>query len=258
MVLYRAYVDVLHHAWGKDLYAQLSNVPDSSASALAYIGESNWLDLPGTPDAVFQLGKPGKEKPVSLTTPLQEREWQLLMLLGWHARNFKITLSPESGIRLLVAGWIEMPCMVELARGLQGKIQPVLPELLEIREDRFVSLRIAPDTLFLSPHHFHYKIQGNNTAGGRFTLERCGLEIPWGTLHGDSQHRDIVRNTVTTLRKLEKGEDPEEKGRDPDDHWRRSMRDQFKWIRDLGLRKIYRTKEKKPALIDGLVSFSGL
>ena len=59
------------------------------------------LDLPGTPDAAFQLGKPGKEKSVRPINRLGEAEWQLLMLLGWHMRDFQIRLNADAGVRLL-------------------------------------------------------------------------------------------------------------------------------------------------------------
>ena len=87
------------------------------------------LDLPGTPDAAFQLGKPGKEKSVRPINRLGEAEWQLLMLLGWHMRDFQMRLNADAGVRLLGNGWIDAPGVVSLARSLHERIQPILPGL---------------------------------------------------------------------------------------------------------------------------------
>ncbi|GAB1423604.1 hypothetical protein MASR2M16_08380 [Thauera terpenica] len=122
-----AYVDALRQAWGKDLGQTLATAPDSRVSQPEFTGESMMLDLPATPDAAFQLGKPGKEKSVRPIKPLEETEWQLLMLLGWHTREFQIQMNADAGVRLLGNGWIEAPGLVSLARGLHEKSSPSCP-----------------------------------------------------------------------------------------------------------------------------------
>jgi ADP-ribose pyrophosphatase YjhB (NUDIX family) len=241
-----AYVDALHQAWGKDLEKYLSILPDSSSSPLVFVGESMMLDLPGTLETSFQLGKSGKEKAVLPAKALEDAEWQLLMLLGWHARGLQIQMDAEAEVRLLGNGWIEAPGIIPLAHSLHKKIQPVVRDLVEIREDRFISLRISPDILFFSAGLFRYQILGSNKAGGKLQLKRLDLITPWGNLNGDIYERDINGNTVATLRELEKGDEPI-------GDWERTLREQFgEGVRGIGLRRLWSTKGNVPCLVEGL------
>ena len=241
-----AYVDVLHQAWGKDLGMCLSDVPDSAASPLAYVGESLMLDLPGAHGPVFQLGKPGKEKAVRPAEALEGSEWQLLMLLGWHARGYQMQMSPDADVRLLGNRWIEASSIIQLARSLHRKIQPVVPGFLEIRENCYISLCILPDILFFPVELFRYQILGSSNLGGSFKLKRLDLITPWGRLCGDIYERDINGSTVATLRELEKGDDP------PGD-WERTLREQFGGgVRAIGLRRLWSTKGNASCLVGGL------
>lgn len=241
-----AYVDVLHQAWGNDLGKNLSIVPDSSASLPVFSGESMMLDLPGASEAAFHLGKPGKEKAVRLALALEEAEWQLLMLLAWHVRGFQIQIVPNSGVRIFGNGWIEASDIIQLARSLHKKTQSVVPGLVEIREDCYVSLSILPDILFFPVGLFRYRILGSHKAGGTLQLMRLEIITPWGSLNGDLYERDITGNTVATLRELEKGDEPS-------GDWERTLREQFGGgVRGIGLRRLWSTKGNSPCLVEGL------
>lgn len=239
-----AYVEVLRQAWGDELEKQLLNVPDSSASLLPYNDESCMLDLPGPPEKSFYSGKPGKEKPIAPISPLDMQEWQLLILLGWHARSFPIKETRR--IQLLANGWINAVDIIQLTKALQEKIQPVIPNLLEIREDRYASLRISPDILFLPVDLFRYRITGSSKDGGEFWLEREEMQTPWGCLQGGRYEKKVTGKTTTTLRELEKGEDPI-------GDWERNLREQFgEGVRGLGLRRLWSSKGNSSCLVDGL------
>lgn len=245
-----AYVDALHQAWGQDLRHNLDTAPDSRFTQPEFAGESMMLDLPGTPDAAFRLGKPGKEKSVRPIEPLKIAEWQLLMLLGWHALDFKIRMNADAGVRLLGNGWIEAPGLVSLARSLHEKIQPVLPGLVEIREDRFVSMSVAPGALLFPADLFRYQIQGSNSTGGVFRLARPELATPWGRLAESAYERNINGNTIAALRDLEKGDEPV-------GDWERSLREQLgAGVRGVGLRRLWSTKGNVTSLVEGLKRLS--
>lgn len=239
-----AYVEALHQAWGDKLETQLLNVPDSSPSPLPYNDESCMLDLPGSLGKCFYSGKPGKEKPIALTRFLDQQEWQLLMLLGWHARGFPI--QEASRIQLLTNGWVNASVIIQLAKGLQEKIQAAIPNLIEIRENRYASLRISSNILFLPVELFHYRITGSNKDGGEFCLERQEVQTPWGRLQGGSYEKRITGKTAATLRDLEKGDDPE-------GDWERNLREQLgEGVRGGGLRRLWSTKGNVPSLVEGL------
>ncbi|MGJ0524380.1 hypothetical protein ACR42A_12605 [Burkholderia gladioli] len=241
-----AYVDALHQAWGNDFVTNLLEVPDSSASRPAFMGESMMLDLPPTFMAAFQLGKPGKERATRPTVALEANEWQLLMLLGWHARSYQIQMAQDVDVRLLGNRWVEGSSVIRLARSLHAKIQPILPGLVEIREDCYLSLSISPDTLFFPPEIFRYQIVGNKKAGGRLRLARLDVTTLWGCLRGNIYERDVNGNTVAIIRDLEKGDDPQ-------GDWERTLREQLgAAVRATGLRRLWSTKGNTPSLIEGL------
>ncbi|MDY0134064.1 MAG: hypothetical protein RBS14_00025 [Atribacterota bacterium] len=239
-----AYVDALRQAWGLEMEKRLMDVPDSSATPLSYIGESFMLDLPWHLDGKFYFGKPGKEKPLTPISTLDYAEWQLLMLLGWHMRGFPIL--EVNGVRLLENGWVDPSGTIQAAKTLQAKIQEILPGLIEIREDRYVSLRIAPAIAFFPSELFRYRIAGSNKVGGEFRIEREELQTPWGRLQGGRYVKDITGKTTTALRELEKGDEP-------DGDWERNLREQFgEGVRGVGLRRLWSNKGNSSCLVAGL------
>jgi 8-oxo-dGTP pyrophosphatase MutT (NUDIX family) len=248
-----AYVDALRQAWGENLEAHLSVVPSSVACPPAFTGEPKMLDLPRSVGGPFHLGKPGKEKPVHLSKLMDDTEWQLLLLLGWLARDFRIELKPHSLIRALGNGWVDGGDdlqFINVARELIGKLPSELQGLLEIREDRFISLRISSSFLFFPTNIFQYSILGSNKDGGVLQLARLGISTPWAELRGDLFERVITGNTVASLRQLEKGDDP-------DGDWERSLRDQLgPGVREIGLRRMWTTRGNQASLADGLLRMS--
>lgn len=248
-----AYVDALRQAWDGNLEAHLSIVPSSIACPSTFTGEPMMLDLPGSVGCSFHLGKPGKEKSIRLGKQMDDAEWHLLLFLGWLARDFRIDLNPGSLIRVLGNGWVDAgddPQLVNVARSLIGKIPVELQGLLEIREDRFISLRISSSCLFFPADKFQYKILGSNKDGGVLRLARLGVSTPWAELKSGLFERGITGNTVASLRQLEKGDEPE-------GDWERSLRDQLgSGVREIGLRRMWTTKGNQARLVEGLLSMS--
>lgn len=239
-----AYVDALREAWGDQIKERLSSIPDSRSAPLAYDGESFMLDLPSNGNGKFYLGKPGKEKPITLDLKLDDEEWQLLMLMGWHTRGFQI--ANISRIRLLCNGWMDISEAISTTKNLQTKIKNKLPGLLEIREDRYASLSISPNFLFFPAELFCYKISGNSKAGGAFRLERSKIETPWGILQNGDYEKSITGKTVTALRELEKGDDPV-------GDWERNLREQFgEGVKSIGLRRLWTNKGNSSCVVAGL------
>lgn len=239
-----AYVDALSNAWGSQMKKQLCDIPDSSASPLSYTEDTSMLDLPSHSEGKFFMGRPGKEKPLMTTSKLDDEEWELLMLLGWHRRGFLI--QETKGIRLLESGWLDASAAIQVAKNLQGKTHEIVSDLIEIREDRYLALSIAPAIVFFAVDLFHYSITGSNKAGGAFRIERKELQTPWGFLQGGFYEKEISGKTVTTLRNLEKGDDP-------DGDWERNLREQFgEGVRGIGLRRLWSKKGNTSCLVAGL------
>ena len=98
-----AYVDALRAAWGSELRQQLLAFPQS-IDVTPGLGAAEPLDLPASPTSGINFGKPGKERrcPVSLG----ETAWHLLLLLGGHAKGWKI--SDAQGLAALGRGWMKI------------------------------------------------------------------------------------------------------------------------------------------------------
>jgi 8-oxo-dGTP pyrophosphatase MutT (NUDIX family) len=245
-----AFVDVLHATWGNDVAEQLLSVPDSGSTEFAMTGESNMLDLPGSPESGFQIGKPGKEKLLPLQ--LNDLEWHLLLLLGWHARGFSITPGPD--LRLLGGGWVRATADVArtVGTGLLSKVECLSLPLVEIRDGHYLRLRIDPDILMLGATLFGYRVEGSCKDGGVLTVERSSLTTPWCELAGAVSRLSIGGNTVSILRELERGDSPEDLPDVKAKSWERNLRDQLSGLTALGLRRLWSTKHNVSSLVEGL------
>ncbi len=252
-----AYIDALHAAWGRDIASQLASIEDSGALPLAMQGESHMLDLPFEGDAPWMIGKLGKEK--LLPIPLAQDEWQLLMLLGWHARGFAI--HAEESVRLLGGGWVHFED--ETAKTLGQRLliktrQHDLP-LIEIRDGRYLRLSIGKDLLMLASGLFSYAIEGDEQKGGVLHVCRNGITTPWGELAGEALNLEVNRNTLRILRALERGEDPLGRSDLLAGDWERNLRQQLTpELRRIGLRKLWVTENKASSLVDGIRSMETL
>jgi 8-oxo-dGTP pyrophosphatase MutT (NUDIX family) len=250
-----AFVDVLHAAWGNGVAEQLASVPDSAATEFAMTGESNMLDLPGSPESGFQIGKPGKEKMLPLQ--LNDLEWHLLLLLGWHARGFSITPGPD--LRLLGGGWVRVTKAVArtVGTGLLSKVESLSLPLVEMRDGHYLRLRIDPDILMLGATLFGYRVDGSNKDGGVLTVERNSVTTPWCELAGVVSRLSIGGNTVSILRELERGDSPEGLPDVKAKSWERNLRDQLSGLTALGLRRLWSTKHNVSSLVEGLRHIGG-
>lgn len=246
-----AFVDVLHAAWGSDVATQLLGVPDSGSTEFAMAGESNTLDLPASPESGLQIGKPGKERMIPLQ--LNETEWHLLLLLGWHTRGFNI--DPKPDLRLLGGGWVRVTEDVAriVGKGLLSKLDKLALPLVEIRNGHYMRLRIDPEILMLGAGAFGYRLEGNNTDGGLLTVERFSVTTPWGVLAGEVSRLSIGGNTIRILRELQRGDSPEGSDGVKAKSWERNLRDQLATLPSLGLRRLWSTKHNVSTLVEGLL-----
>ena len=246
-----AYVDVLHAAWGQDIANQLNSVPDSGAIPLAVTDKLQMLDLPAAPAALWRMGKTGKERPVTIN--LDRDEWQLLMLLGWHARGF--TIRAEDGVHLLGGGWVRFDSEVacKIGRSLFEKTRKRELPLVETHDGRYLRLSIASGILMFGPALFSYAIEGDDRAGGVLRVRRNALPTSWGELAGEEACMEVKGNTLRILRALAHGEDPT--GRDDllAGDWERNLREQLSpELQRLGLRKLWTTENKSASFVEGI------
>lgn len=245
-----AFVDVLHAAWGEDVAGQLATVSDSGATGYALDGESNTLDLPVSSDAGIQIGKPGKERILPLA--MEDAEWQLLLLLGWHARDFVIHAIVD--VRLLGGGWVRVADSVArtTGRNLIAKMERLSLPLVEMRDGHYLRLNIDPQCLMIGAALFTYRVEGSNADGGVLTVTRDEVTTVWGKLLGDTTRVSINGNTISILRELQRGDEPKDLPGMKADSWERNLREQLKSLKLLGLRRFWTTKNNVSSLVDGI------
>ena len=246
-----AFVDVLHEAWGNAVAVQLLSVPDSAASDFMLREETQMMDLPHAPDAPLLQGKTGKAKPLLLA--LDEIEWHLLLLLGWHARGF--TVRADASVRLLGGGWVRVADEIAATVGhsLLKKLQRQSLPLVEMRGNRYLRLSIAPEILMFGTEMFSYAIDGSAKEGGTFSVERTSVATPWGELVGGKSEHPIKRNTWLILKALEGGNHPDGIPGVNASSWEKNLRQQLlPELRLLGLRHLWTTENKDVSLVSGI------
>lgn len=246
-----AFVDALHSAWGDKIASELAAVPESGASALAMQAETQMLDLPASPETPWLLGKPGKERPLNIV--LDQSEWQLLLLLGWHARGFPV--DADQSIRRLGGGWIrfEHEVVKSIGSSLRRKTAHDIP-LVEMRDGCYLRVSITPEILMFAPALFGYAIEEVGHGGGRLVVVRSPVSTPWGVLGGARLEQQMNRNTLRILRALECHEDPVGRMDLLAGDWERNLRQQMTaGLRNLGLRKLWTTESKVSSLVAGII-----
>lgn len=237
----RAYVNALKAGGHEAARALLDAIPDSGAPSLQLprTAETCAVDLPGAPDTEFLVGKSGKEQ--SLRCDLTEEEWELLMLLAWHAKGLPCQPSPQHAAPLhrgwlLVTSCEALGAVERLVSKLQGKAPLPTPRLLE---GQFARLDIDPRHLFLSRTFFCLHIPEGD-ADNRVSIRLDPLETRFGRLGGATSVHQLSRSLARALRSIGKGDGPAELS-DPD----RQFRDVFKSSQIIGLRKVVYVDKKE-------------
>lgn len=237
----RAYVNALKVGGRDAARALLDSIPDSGAPSLQLpvLVETSAVDLPGAPDAEFLIGKSGKEQ--ALRCNLTDEEWELLMMLAWHAKGLPCHPTPQHATALH-RGWLllrsqQAQCAVErLVCKLQGMKALPTPRILE---GQFARLDIDPRLLFLSRAFYRLNLPEDD-ADNRLTIRLEPLETRFGSLGGATSMHELSRGLARALNSIEKGEGPGELG-DPD----RQFRDVFKSSQIIGLRKFVYVEKKE-------------
>lgn len=175
--------------------------------------------------------------------PLEPLEWELLLLLGWHAKNLSINPKTEH-INLLGNGWIRLltPEATATAVRLISKLTKLGLAAPEVQNDSFCRLSIDPKHLFLSRDLYSYVLpDGDSYQCLALTLRE--VKTHWGSLHGKTLEFDLPRNMVRVVRTLANGKNIEHAGGIKSDNLPRLVLSAFQGIQSIGLRKfIYMNK----------------
>lgn len=231
---YGAFIDALLADLGDTFRATMEGVPESG-TPWRIDNPAQAFDLPAEPGAPLKLGKTGKERDVAVPLPLLA--WQLLHLLAWHALGLPVQ-SHSPAMALLGGNWIKCHAedMRATAAGLINALQQVGLPLVESAGDGFLRLSVAPGMLHLASAHFSYALPDFD-GDGELTVTLSGLETPWAFLAPVTREIALTRNMVRVIRAIEAGHDPEAEPNIRSQDLAGDIRQRFRALRDIGLRK---------------------
>jgi 8-oxo-dGTP pyrophosphatase MutT (NUDIX family) len=230
----KAFVDVLKRSGITSSADMLRNLPNSGVFTYPNAKDTDAIDLPACANGPFRHGKSGKEVVVAMS--LTEREWGMLLLLGWHSKSLEVTLNPAT-VQLMGNGWIKL-----LSKDAQDVIECLIQKLASkglpgpmCRGGSYCRLSVDPDHTFFSPELFSFHLP-HGDQDQPFTLALKEVTTVWGHLKAASLRIELPRNMVRVIRSIEAtgdAEAPNIKGED----LQRQIRGIFQSVQAMGLRK---------------------
>jgi len=184
-----------------------SGVPESSSNPPIFRGKSDAIELPPESSTPILKGEAGKQKAIEFE--LDQAEWELLMLLGWHTRGLQVV--PKDGaFQQLGGGWLKLRDgdLRNTASLLARRMAESSIPLLECDSQGHCRLSIEPSLMYFQPGCFTY-LWDIESEEKPIVLTLSGLETRWATL---KQHRRTIRLSPAMVRAM----DPLELGKEPD------------------------------------------
>lgn len=179
----RAFVDALVRDPPQDVIKFLGEDISDSCTPAAFQTRNQAIALPSTSADPILFGTAGRQKRVPLS--LDKREWELLMLLGWHARGLDLVAPIDGPLVLLGGGWIKLGSeeLQDTAVGLAKKLQKSGLPLVEYDSLGLCRLSIVLDHLYFQPGCFNYfwNIESDDKP---IVLKLMGIETNWANLKG--------------------------------------------------------------------------
>jgi 8-oxo-dGTP pyrophosphatase MutT (NUDIX family) len=242
-----AFIDAIASDLATDLARYLrEDVPESSSGPPAFRLDCDSIELPSAPGAPIFKGLTGRETPLSFIP--DRKEWELLMLLGHHARGLPVKVRGDA-LALLGAGWIRLdepasrPLAIELAERLEAAGFPCL----DIDTAGHCRLSVAPERVFFSATCFDYSWQDDGPRK-RIHLRLKPVDLDQVGLPGRDLIVPLAPNFVRNLTATESG-------RETRGDFERESRDHFEPARALGLRKFVAATKKAYEIVVPMQQF---
>lgn len=197
----QAFIDALKHDFKDGLSAWLKEIPDSSNLPYLYVKDTDAIDLPAAVGLPLLRGRTGKEQSVQFD--LTQFEWELLMLLGWCARDFEVT--PIAGrVKLLGGGWVRLLDKNDLnvAKQLAENLSRTKFPLLEFVGNG-LRLSINPEHLYFSEKLFTYHYVEVPRNGGILHLQSSAVNTSLGQLKGVKAKFNLPPNVANLIEAIE-------------------------------------------------------
>lgn len=245
-----AFIDALRADFGEKFAEEMAKPPDSTGTNHLLTKETDSIDLPAAPERPFGRGKTGHEKPVSARLPRQD--WELLLLLGWCARDLEVSANPERVV-VLGGGWIRLKLGEDLdaARKLALALQAAELPLIQFQGDN-LRLAVTPENVYFEEKMFSYGFNPGGPSGkGTISLMLNAIETSYGNLKSKRLDINVPPQLADLIQAIEAGRNPYsipeiEKAKDLPGQNRQSITQK---ARALGLRSFLRFPEKDSPII---------
>lgn len=246
-----AFIDALRADFGEKFAEEMAKPPNSTGTNYLLTKETDSIDLPAEPERPFGRGKTGHEKPV--LAHLSRQDWELLLLLGWCARDLEVSANLERVVAL-GGGWIRLKLGedLEAARKLALTLQAADLPLIQFQGDN-LRLAVTPENVYFEEELFSYKFNPGSPSGKGSTIRLMlnAIETDFGNLKSKRLDINIPPQLADLIQSIEAGRNPYsipeiEKAKDLPGQNRQSITQK---ARALGLRSFLRFPEKDSPII---------
>lgn len=235
----RAYVDALVREPLHDILKFLQkSIPDSCTPA-TYQSDETAIALPSASNGYIGYGAAGAKKQKKVSMAIDQRDWELLMLLGWHARGLKVDVVRGGLLVLLGGGWIKLldKELLEIAAKLARKLRDSELPLVECDSIGICRLSILKQHLYFQPECFEYFWDfESDEKPVILTLKQ--IETRWAILKKQDTSIQLTDMLIKAMPDLQDGRETEA---DPADI-RRTFGEKLALAKSLGLRQFVATK----------------
>jgi len=153
-----AFLDALHNSFTNkdDLLNKLNDLPNSSNDD-SFLNENFTFPFG---DSSLLRGLSGREREINLA--LNTKQVSLLHLLAWHAKGLEWDeVNPH--VSLYLNGWIKLDDfdVLDLVSDLANKLSELGLDLIDIYDDSWVRIKLAPENIFFSDDIFSLQLKDN-------------------------------------------------------------------------------------------------
>lgn len=191
-----AYIDALHEDMGEKFTKLFDSIPESSCTPYTLDKPVSAVDLPSSREQPFLHGRTGKE--CEVLVPLNDFDWELILLLGWCVRGFSLR-NISDGVLVLGGGWVKLLKDEDLnaAKETANKLAKMDLPLLQFSGD-VLRLGIKPELIYFSDGLFSFEYAPSNNEGGQIDLHLKEQATRFAVLVGQ-QHRFRVPYKIATV-----------------------------------------------------------
>ena len=216
----------------------LLNIPNSSNNQPFYRTKNEAVELPINSNFHVLMGDSGKQKELPIN--LEQDEWKLLMIMGWHVKDLEVD-HDDSNMIMLGNGWIKLlnDHLKTLAKTLAQKFASKSLQLVEYNKLGYCRLSIDAEYLYFQPDCFSY-LWDFETDDKPIILTLRSFETEWAYLKGQALSIDLSPTSLKAIRKIEDGHEPDGNI----DSIKRSFFENFKSARSIGLHQFLSFKNE--------------